>query len=266
MSSKQIFNAQNLNDLFYFLKSINDSTIVSGCTQIKELPEKAIAVRSIPELNFAIKRETRFDFGPEITLSQILRLDPSKVPQVFYEAVKSIGNSNIRNMATLAGNICAKNYRHTLFAPLLALDSKIELKSEKETAHISITGIDTIPENFVITRIMIPVEEWDVSIFRRLGPSHAITENSASFVFLANSVKNQIANIRIAFAGPFSLRSQELENKLLGAHLPLSTTMIQETVEEAAVIFDEKSEKKGTSAVLKAQFLNLVKSSLEQLT
>ena len=136
MSSKQIFNAQNLNDLFYFLKSINDSTIVSGCTQIKELPEKAIAVRSIPELNFAIKRETRFDFGPEITLSQILRLDPSKVPQVFYEAVKSIGNSNIRNMATLAGNICAKNYRHTLFAPLLALDSKIELKSEKET-HLS---------------------------------------------------------------------------------------------------------------------------------
>ena len=36
--------------------------------------------------------------------------------------------------------------------------------------------------------------------------------------------------------------------------------------EQAEKEMHEKSEKKGTSAVLKAQFLNLVKSSLEQLT
>lgn len=262
----QIYYANSLSDIFYQLKSINAVEIVSGCTQNKKLPEISLCVRNIKELNFSVKHERSFDFGPEITLSEILKIDPSKLPSVFYEAVKSIANTNIRNIATLAGNICAKEYRHTLFAPLTALDARLELKNETQTVYLPMTKFTKIPESFVLTKISVPVNEWEVSIFKRLGPSHIITENSASFVFLANTLKGQLSDIKIAFAGPFSLRSLELENTILGAYLPLKDSAIADFIENASKLYDELSDGLNVPQVLRSQFLNLVKFSLEQLT
>lgn len=266
LKSKQIYYAKTLNDIFYQKKSIKDIQLMSGCTQDKKLPEISLCVRNIRELNYSIKHERFFEFGPEITLSQVLEIDPAKLPSVFYEAVKSIANTNIRNIATLAGNICAKNYRYTLFAPLVALDAKLELKSETETIYLPMTKFSEVPENFVLSKIILPLGEWEVAVFKRLGPAHLITENSASFVFLADTVKNQIANLKIAFAGPFSLRSLELENRLLGASLPLSENAILEFVEAAEKLYNETCQNKQVPPILRAQFLNLVKYSLEQLT
>lgn len=263
---KQIFYANSLSDIYYQLKSINGLQLVSGCTQSKKLKDNSLCVRNIKELNYSIKHERSFDFGPEITLSQILKIDPSKLPSVFYEAVKSIANTNIRNIATLAGNICATDYKYTLFAPLVALDSRLELKNEAETAYLPMTKFNGMPDDWVLTKIIVPVEDWEVSIFKRLGPSHTITKNSASFVFLANTLKGQISALKIAFAGPFCLRSLELENKLLGAYLPLKADLITGFLGEAEKLYDKIAGEKSIPPILKAQFLNLVKYSLEQLT
>ena len=265
-NQKQIYYAKNLSDIFYQLKSVAGLEIVGGCTQQRILPENSLCIRNVPELSFCEKHERHFDFGPETTLSEILNIDPAKLPSAFFEAVKSVANANIRNIATLAGNICAKDRRYTLFAPLLALDTKLEIKSETESHIIPITKFDSIPEGFILSKIILPLEDWEVSVFRRLGPSHIITEQSASFVFLANTLKGQLANLRIAFSGPFSLRSRLLENKLLGAHLPLSDSNIADLIDEASKQFDEKQGDKNICPILKTQFLNLLKYSLEQLT
>jgi len=263
---KHIYYAKNLSDIFYQLKSIAGLKIIGGCTQLRELPENSLCIRNIKELAFCEKHERHFDFGPETTLSQILRIDTTKVPSVLSEAVKSIANSNIRNIATLAGNICAPDYKHTLFAPLLALDAKLEFKSETEVKNIPLTKFTSVPKGFILSKIMVPLEEWEVSVFRRLGPAHEINEKSASFVFLANTLKGQLANLRIAFAGPFSIRNRQIENKLLGAYLPLSIGNIQEVLEEAEVQFEQEKGDTEVLPVLKTQFLNLLKYSLEQLT
>ncbi len=268
-NSKQLYYAKTLNEIFYQKKSVKNIQPVGGCTQSASLPDISLCVRNVKELNYSQKHERYFDFGPEITLSSILEIDPAKLPSVFYEAVKSVANSNIRNIATLAGNICAKDYRYTLFAPLVALDAKLELKSEFETRWLPLSKLTEIPENFVLTKIMVPTEDWEVAVFKRLGPSHLITQNSASFVFLANTVKGQLSDLKIAFAGPFCIRSLELENKLLGASLPLTSAGINEFMAEAEKLYDEtcvSSKKQDIPPILKSQFLNLLKYSLEQLT
>lgn len=265
-NSKQLYYAKTLNEIFYQQKAVKDIQLISGCTQSKKIPELSLCVRNVRELNYSIKHELFFEFGPEITLSQILEIDPSKLPLVFYEAVKSIANTNIRNIATLAGNICAADYHHTLFAPLVALDAKLELKSEFETVYIPMSKFKGIPKGFVLTKITIPTDDWEVAIFKRLGPSHLITQNSAAFVFLANSVKGQLANLKISFAGPFCLRSIELENKLLGASLPLNSSGITDFIETAEKLYDHECKDSAPPPILKAQFLNLLKYSLEQLT
>lgn len=263
---KQIYYASSVQDIFYQLKAVSGIKLMSGCTQSVKLPDISLCVRNIRELNYSVKHERAFDFGPEITLSQILQIDPSKLPAVFCEAVKSVANSNIRNIATLAGNICASGYRHTLFAPLVALDARLELKNETETMYMPMTKFSGVPEGWVLTKIVVPADDWEVAVFKRLGPSHLITENSASFVFLANTVKNQLSDLKIAFAGPFCIRSLELENTLLGAYLPLGSQSIDEFVETAAEVYDKERGDRQVPDILRAQFLNLVKYSLEQLT
>ena len=96
-----------------------------------------------------------------------------------------------------------------------------------------------------------------------LSAQNSTPVNNESFL------KNQISNLKIAFAGPFSIRSLELENRLLGAYLPLSENTILEFEEAAAKLYDETYETcqdKKVPAILRSQFLNLVKYSLEQLT
>lgn len=292
MSFKNMAYAKNLSEVFYQLKNNQELQIIGGCTSLKELPDSSLSIRNIPELKNIEKRERFFDFGAAVTLSDILYLGKKNLPPLIFDAVHTIATHTIRNLATIGGNICAEDcaYRHTLYAPLLALDAKLEFQKNNETEIIPLTKFNGIPqtiplaklkslkegessakinityEKSILTKIHIPAEEWDVEIFKRLGPSHVIDEQSASFAFLANSQKGKLSNLRIAFAGHIQFRNQKLENKLIGANLPLADKDINDLLSEIEIEFDKASAEATKSPMLKKQFLNLVRYSLEQLT
>ncbi|MBQ5877642.1 MAG: hypothetical protein IIW71_07585, partial [Treponema sp.] len=92
------------------------------------------------------------------------------------------------------------------------------------------------------------------------------TENSASYAFLADTENNSIRNLRIAFAGKITFHSSELETKLIGIRLPLHENDIEDFIKEASLEFDKITEKQSYNPILKRQFLNLIRYSLEQLT
>ena len=213
-SSKTFFYAKNLSDVFYQMKNISELNIVGGCTSFvgKELPEKALSVRDIAELKVIDKHERYIDLGSALSLSEIEDLGEANLPKIFYEAITTIANRNIRNIATVGGNVCGRDFYNTLYAPLL------------------------------------------------------VNELSASFAFLAKSQKNQISDLRIAFAGSFKFRDIDLENKLIGAHLPLSATAISNFMLEAEDFFNQATSDRKLNPILRHQFWNLVKYSLEQLT
>ena len=253
-SNKTVYYANNLEEVFYQLKTVAGLQLVGGCTGHDELADNFLSVRNLPELSKLEKHERFFDFGPAITLSELEEVGRNNLPVVLYDAIKSIANPQVRNIATLGGNICTKKSKMTLYAPLLALDTRLELQHGTETIYIPLTKFTEIPPEYLLTKIRVPLEEWEVTVFRRLGPSHHINERSASFVFLTNTQNSQISSIRIAFA--------------LGSHLPIPEKSINEMVEEAGRQFDEAAEKakKEPLPILRDQFLNLVKFSLEQLT
>ena len=269
MAETTIFYADTINDVFYQIKSIKNLVITGGCTGIGNLPEKMLSIRNIPELCSIERRERYFEFGPGVTLSRICELEKTKLPSILCEAVKSVGNGRVRNMATIGGNICAPGAKRSLFAVLLALDARLEFHNGTEGFTLPFSKFDTVKKGFILTKIRVPIEsssQWDVAVYRRLGASHYLTENSASFAFLASLQKGMLASLRIAFAGKFHVRSQELENKLVGSHLPLSQKNITDVIAAASARFDAASAAVEYHPILKAQYLNLVKYSLEQLT
>lgn len=271
-NNSKVFFAQNLSDTLYQLDNTKNIVVLAGCSQADmtktsetvPMPETSLIIRSVPELQTIDRHERFIDFGAAVTFSQILSETQHKLPPLLYETVSSIATPLVRNLATIGGNICCPNRKMTLYAPLLALDVRLELRSSEETISVPLTKFTGIPENSLLTKIRIPLDEWEVGIFKRVGPSNLITNESASFTFLADSQKSILTDLRISFCGVMCLRDRELENRLIGSRLPLSQKQIGSMIEAAGVAFDKVATVE-TDSILKDQFLNLLFYSLQQL-
>lgn len=270
----RIFETKNVSKLLKSVGKTEGVQFIGGCTAIDYLPEKFVRMRDVSDLKRFNKWDSYFSIGPELTLSELEDLG-KKLPPLMLQAIKTIANRTIRNMATLAGNIFSETNgtKHTLYAPLLALDAKLEFSTAKseirtETKSVPLSKIgDFDMEKWVFTSLKVPNEEWDVEIFKRIGPDNLITEESASYAFLVQAKGNNIAAIKIAFAGKAVFRSTEFENQLIGLKLPLSETAVAEKIALAEKIFDYScvTQNKEVSTFVKSQFLNLLRFSLERL-
>ena len=263
---KTILYVKNSTDLLSVLKNNIGVQIVGGATRIEELPEKSISTRGIKDLTQIVRHERYLDIGPGVTLSEILAIGQAHLPQILYEALNCIANPIIRNAATIGGNICERNQKLTLFAPLMALDAKLEFKNQTEYRTENIRNFKAIPEGFILSNIRIPLIDAELSIFRRFGSDHTITPQSASFAFIADTEKNSLINVRLAFAGPFTFHSKDFENMLIGKRLPLTHKDIDEIEEAVAKEFQKAATDQMITDVMHQQFFNLVRYSFEQLT
>ena len=258
--------AKTFQDIGYHLNSVHALQVLGGGTWVDSYGEKAVSLRSIEELKTIEKHERYIDFGAAVTIAQMLEMGRTNMPTILYDALSSIGTRSVRNLATLGGNICAKGQKLTLYAPLLALDARLELRNQNDTKNIPFSKFSGVPDGYVLTQVRVPVDDWEVTIFRRVGPLNRISPLSASFAFLVDTQKNIIANIKIAFAGIIVFRSHELENKIIGSRLPLGNKFIDSLVQEAERMYSQQFAAENAEPVLKAQFLSLLQYSLGQLT
>lgn len=267
-TNKTLLFAKNISEVLYQIKNTPKLEIVGGCTQISQLPEKSLCTRNVADMRSINRHELFIDFGPAVTLNEILDLGEERIPEILYMAILNTANHFVRNMATLGGNICAKEIHGTLYAPLLALNTMLRFRNA-ETQSFSTMPFEKfagVPPKSVIVNIRVPNEDWDVSIYRRCGPRHTLEKDSASFCFLAKTEKSALINVRIVFAGAVVFSSRELENKLLGMRLPISEKVIDAFSSTAEKAFDKAVGEEKVNPVLKRQFLNLTQYSLNQLT
>lgn len=260
-----VFISKSVSDVFYHMKNVSEIQILAGCTQTRAVAEKSVSLREIPELNIVEKKERFIEFGSAVTISRMISIGGQKLPHVLAEALETIATEPVRNMGTLGGNICAQDTRHTLWAPLAVLNARLEMKSQNETIFIPFNRFTSVPEKHILTKVRIPLDEWEVEIFKRVGPSSIITPLSAGFAFLVDTQRGMIANIRIAYAGRMFFYSPEFENRIIGTRLPLSEKTTDLLIAEADALYDKQNTGDGCSPILKAQFLNLLRNSFEQL-
>lgn len=278
----QVISANNLEELYYYQRSIMDLQVFGAGTTKEHLDlsgenQKSILfTRKIPELCQIEKKERYLDIGSASSLTQIIELGDKIVPKVLFDALESIGNPFVKNLATIGGNICYTKKRLTIFAPLLALEARLECKaSQTESIYIPMAKFTEVPKGYFLSKIRVPIEDWDISIFKKMGPENSINEYSAFFTFLAQIEKAVVINVRIAFSANISFRHKELENKLLGIRLPLSSKYKNDFLEDAKTLYEEnfseqekniKESNKKNDALLKQQYLNLLSFSLDYLS
>lgn len=248
-----MYPAATIADVQSILKNIAGVSIVAGGTEIVRrqtgrvlhFPPSVLPIANIPELTAATKTERYIEFGSCVTLQSLLQLGSKNIPEILYTAIQGIASPGVRSLATLGGNIAAKGQRLCAFAPLLALDARLEVRTPSEAywipmaRYFSNTGKEHSAEPEFISKIRIPTEIWEIAEYRRIGKPGIVTDTTASFAFLVKSQKNVLADIRIAYAGKFFFRRREFENLMIGRSLPLSEKDIAYLLEKADAYFDK---------------------------
>ena len=276
-TKKIMYYAKNLNDAFYYMNSIANIKICAGATdeiwrnpETKNLSmlEYTLSIKDIPELKIIQRHERYIEFGSCVTLSEIEKQGKAKLPATLYDAISTIANPFIKNIATIGGNICNTKMHMTLYATLLALNAKLEFKNSSETKNISFEKFTEIPDGMLLTKIRIPYDNWNTCVFKRTGPTNKITKDSASFVFLSDTENGTLNSVSIAFTGLLKIKSSSLENNIIGSRLPLSGKIITTMLEDAEAYFETVALKNKIeyNPMLKMQFLNLLRTTLIKLT
>ena len=147
-----------------------------------------INIKNIPELYF-IDTADGLKIGAAVPLSHIERIGKIKERYpALYEGIKSMAAIAVRNMGTMAGNICNASPAADTVPPLIAYGAEVKLVS-KRGEHIVlvedfITGVGKtiIEADEIITQVNIP----------------EVNKNSGSAFSKKSRVKADIAKINLA--------------------------------------------------------------------
>jgi CO/xanthine dehydrogenase FAD-binding subunit len=195
-----------------------------------QLPRDLAVIGNVDELKRIHRTERYLEVGASVTLSKISSIGGSIVPQILIEAINSMGNPALLNLATIGGNICIEELRSTLFPVLFVLDARVELRQLGGSRWLSINrlarndgSLDLGPAE-VLTRVRIPLGDWNIYSFRRIPGSGTVDEWSLAFCGLAGTDRGVLSDLRFAFGslGRQLLRNREIEAELVSRKLPLA--------------------------------------------
>jgi xanthine dehydrogenase iron-sulfur cluster and FAD-binding subunit A len=248
----QVFFPVNLQELFAYWTRFPDAVPFAGGTSIDReqnghmltLPVNILSLNRLEELRSITRTERYIEIGAMVTLNEIINMG-KVVPTAFTQALKGIAGPELRNLATIGGNICHAAGRLDSSAPLIALDARFELRTAAQSRWISASRFSSLPgppainPKELLTRIRIPLEQWNYSRYRKFtnhytehdtGIPKGVSSGGA-IVFLARIQKNILTDIRAVFAGEAVLRDKNSENILSGTLLPLDRSEVRHFVQ-----------------------------------
>lgn len=218
----------NLDEALKYLDENPGTDILAGGTDLMlELRSNTIDaknildIKEIPETKKLSYTEGEGLFiGASIPVNKISEDDVirEKYPAVVL-AADALASFQIRNRATVIGNICHASPGADTSAPLLVYDAKVHIASTEGTRVVDIedffTGLKTttVKDNEIVIGVSIPdVEEGDNSIYLRKS---RIKGHDLCNVGLAIRITaEKEVYLAIAAVEPIPIRLTELENSL----------------------------------------------------
>jgi carbon-monoxide dehydrogenase medium subunit len=137
---------KSLKEALQQKKTIAGAIFISGGTDLlvqiknRELqPPALISLRSIPELA-TIEVNGGVRIGALATISDIIQHNElGLIYPVLVEAARRLGSVQIRNVATIGGNLCNCSPSADMALPLLVLEAKVRLQTAKASREIQIS-------------------------------------------------------------------------------------------------------------------------------
>jgi CO/xanthine dehydrogenase FAD-binding subunit len=270
----QVFFPVSFHELFSAWNRFPEAVPYAGGTNIigkqeentPGLPSIFLCLDKLEELQRIARTEHYLEIGSMVKLNRIIRLGKI-VPEVLCICLENIAGVQLRNIATIGGNICSVSRLFDLPAPLTALDAQYELRGAHSTRWVSASRFHSPEERNVmenqelLTRIRLPLHQWDYSIYKKFNGEDLY--NNDVLVFLAKAPKNILSDIRVVCKVNKILRNKGGEDILNGKHLPLSRKTADDFVENWKVFL---SDRQDVSEFSKNALLNSIEENVFNLS
>ena len=230
---KRYFAPKYVQELKKILKKNINSRFISGGTDLslvvtKERKEinSLIYMNSISELNYIKNNKKYIEVGASTPLIDFESYIEKYYPD-FNAILKRYGSVQIRNMATIAGNIATASPIGDTLPLLLSLDAKVVLKSLKKKKIIPLNDFflgyrkTKLKKGQFIDSIRIPL--FPKNIFKAYKISKRFDDDISSVCasFNLEVINKKIKNIKIAYGGMASIpkRAKYCEKILLNSSI-----------------------------------------------
>ncbi len=193
--------------------SINEGHIPLGSSG-----DVLIALSRVPELtSWLVDENTRIvTLGAAVTWAEIEKDPLASILPALAQAARTVGSPQIRNAATIGGNLATCSPAGDGLPVLAALNATIELRSATSRRTIDVldfmVGVKrtALQEGELITAIHIPMlEGWQG--YAKVGVRNAMVIASSS-VCVATDLPRRSVRIALGSVGPTILRCPEAES------------------------------------------------------
>lgn len=247
---QKYYRPSTLDEIFTILEQNPSTVLLNGATDIAlrqtkkhELFENITDISGVNELNFFEKTRDALIFGAGMRLEDVRQNVKNTIP-AFYDLLSVFGSLQIRNMATLGGNIGSASPICDTIPLLFALEADIVIKRSngERTMPVKEFIIDyrktaLLPVE-IIYKIIIPIPGNHVQLKSyKVSKRKTLDISTISGAFsLGTDYKGVVTKIILAFGGvaPMTVRAIKTEQFLLGK------IWDEKTVENAAQdLYDE---------------------------
>ncbi len=237
-----------------------DGKLLAGGTDLvvlmsrrKLTPRYIINISKIRGLDFvAYDKNAGLRLGAMCSLRSIETSDDIKENYpVLVEAVKVMASVQIRNMASIAGNLCNASPAADTVPPLLVLDARVKLVGKGGERSVPLDAFFVGPGKTVMqagelmTEIVVPaLSRGTATAFAKIGRTPTdISKVSAAVLLTVNGKSCQEVRIALGSVGPTPMRARNAEEILRGKLITdeLIEKAAKEASEEAKPITDVRS-------------------------
>ena len=187
-----------------------------------DFPLDVLHIGNLAELKRIEIAEGKLMIGAAVTLYEMM--EHPLVPDYISLPIRQLASPAIRNMGTLAGNLCNASASGDSLPMLYALNAEITLASAHGTRKLPVGQFITFAKQTLlrpdelVTEITIPLADYTVSYYRKIGGRKVNAISKASFYAVAIKKGGIVEDVRIAFGSvaPTAVRDKACEEILIG--------------------------------------------------
>ncbi|MDR3115393.1 MAG: FAD binding domain-containing protein [Treponema sp.] len=270
-AGNQIWFPTSFQELFSIWKQVPEALLCAGGTQFLRgqarhapvFPRNILSLNRLEELHRITRTEQYLEIGAMVKLNDLIKLGKA-VPEVLAQCLLGIAGPQIRNLATIGGNICTSPCRLDATAPMIALDAHYELRNASAARWIapsrfySSDGSCFLGQQELLSRIRVPLDQWTYGAYTKYT-SRETSIGSEVMVLMGRNQKNVLTDIRMVFAGDRVIHDKTGETLLIGKRLPLERKQVLMVVDHWKA---HLASLYGEADLVQARLLNFIESTL----
>jgi len=217
----------NIRELVDCLKCADEDThLISGGTDfVIEMRNNPLLnglivdIKGVKELNYIKVEDDLIKIGANATFTEISEnCTVKKYARALSEAASNIGSTQIRNVATLAGNLANCAPAADSIPALIALGAEVKIingEGKIVTVEVEKT-LKVLKKDEAIIEVIVPLRKTYISAFSKVGSRSRVTIAKLNIAVCVNcNEKIQDVVIAVGSLGPIAHRLERCEQVLL---------------------------------------------------